>query len=123
MVHDESLHGKIREVLVEMGLIVNPLATFDHDLEKVVINCRGRCSKEIFLFLFRKGPSMYTDIRRGVGYSDVAVSDSLARMVGGGMLTKRAAAQGSHLVYDISLRSITWLRDRRTKPLLMLATV
>jgi predicted transcriptional regulator len=54
------------------------------------------------------------EIRRGTSVSETQVVKSLKKMVESGIIRKRGR------LYDISLRGLLWIREKKAKPSILL---
>jgi predicted DNA-binding transcriptional regulator len=113
---EERFDQRVALVLQRLGLFVSPFDNMEHELEVLLTICKGKTSARIFLHLFRHGPCRFRDITRelkGVA-SETMVAKSLKKMVENGILRKEDR------LYDVGLRGLRWVREKKAKPTILL---
>lgn len=108
------LREEIVQTLYNLGIFVSPFDNFERDMDLVLKVCKGRSYREIFLHLLRHGPSRFSEICKNVSVSETQVNSCLKKM-----LTNKIVYKNDK-TYDLRLRSFLWIREKRTKPTILL---
>lgn len=111
---DKEFQQRVQSALQQLGLFLNPFDNIEGELKLILKVCTGRSHREILVHLLRHGPSRFIEIRRGTSVSETQVVKSLKKMVESGIIRKRGRA------YDISLRGLLWIREKKAKPSILL---
>jgi hypothetical protein len=105
---------RVLATLRGLGLFLLPFENVERELELLLNGCKGRSHREIFLHLFRHGPSRFTEIKRNTTCSETQLAKSLRVMLENGIIVRDGRS------YDIGLRGLRWIRDKKAKPTILL---
>lgn len=105
---------KVRDALSELGFFISPFDNFDKELDQILRVCKGRSYREILIYLLRHGPSTFSEIYRNATVSEHQVNKCLKRMLNKKIIWKDGK------FYDLRLRTFVWIREKRTKPTVLL---